>query len=186
MIRASVTPDPIRPERVLEDLSTAEDGAVLLFLGVVRNHHQGKKVEGLVYEAYREMAEETLALIAAEAGERFGTDRVTVLHRIGALEVGEVSTAIGVATPHREEGYGASRYIIEEIKKRLPVWKLERYVDGDSGWVEGRIPPVKNVGEDVTSPGGLEGGPLRESVLPGESEEGASDEGREGGRESGA
>jgi len=186
VIRASVTLDPIRPERILEDLSTAEDGAVLLFLGVVRNHHQGRKVEGLVYEAYREMAEETLALIAAEAGERFGTDRVAVLHRIGALGVGEVSTAIGVATPHREEGYGASRYIIEEIKKRLPVWKLERYADGDSGWVEGRIPPVEDGGREAAGPDGLGEGRLQGPVLPGASEEGASDAGRDRGQDSGA
>jgi hypothetical protein len=97
------------------------------------------------------MAEETLALIAAEAGDRFGTDRIRVLHRIGPLRVGDVSTAIATATPHREEGFGASRYVIEEIKKRLPVWKLERYVEGDSEWVEGRIPPVTVSGEEPSS-----------------------------------
>jgi molybdopterin synthase catalytic subunit len=85
------------------------------------------------------MAEKTLAGIAAEASHRFGTDRITVLHRVGKLRVGEVSTAIAVATPHRGEAYEASRFIIEELKQRLPIWKREHYLEGDSHWVGGSM-----------------------------------------------
>jgi molybdopterin synthase catalytic subunit len=86
------------------------------------------------------MAEKTLEAIAGEASTRFDTDRIAVRHRVGALSVGDVATAIVVATPHREEAYKASRYIIEEIKKRLPVWKREHYRSGESGWVGGLEP----------------------------------------------
>lgn len=143
MLRVSLTHEAIRTEDLLEGIASSRDGALVVFLGVVRDHHDGRRVRGLVYEAYREMAEETLARIAGEAGDRFGTDRIAVQHRVGALQVGEVSTAIAVATPHREEAYGASRYIIEEIKRRLPVWKLEEYVEGEARWVEGRVPSVE-------------------------------------------
>jgi molybdopterin synthase catalytic subunit len=78
--------------------------------------------------------------IAREAAERCGSDRVVVLHRVGELDVGETSVAIAVSTPHRAEAYEASRYVIEEIKKRLPVWKREHYVDGERRWVPGRRP----------------------------------------------
>ena len=141
MAEVSLVDSPI-DTRALLDLPTSRDGAFLLFLGVVRDHHQGRRVKGLVYEAYREMAQEILGRIALEAEDRFSTDRVRVLHRIGALGVGDVSTAIAVATPHRAEAYEASRYIIEEIKKRLPVWKQERYEDGGEDWVEGTVPPA--------------------------------------------
>jgi molybdopterin synthase catalytic subunit len=143
MARTAITEERIEVEAVLEEVASPSDGAVLLFLGVVRNHHEGRQVAGLVYEAYREMAKETLERIAREAEKRFATDRMVVLHRVGALDVGEVSTVIAVGTPHREEAYGASRYVIEEIKSRLPIWKRERYVDGGDGWLEGTVPEVE-------------------------------------------
>jgi len=132
--------DPLDLHGFLSGFAAPEDGAVLLFLGTVRNHNDGRAVQGLEYEAYREMGEEVLLAIAGEAEKRFATDRLGVYHRIGNLDVGEVSTVIAVATPHREEAYGASRFIIEEIKKRLPVWKREKYVEGDSKWVQGHVP----------------------------------------------
>lgn len=141
MIHVAVTTDAIDPLPLLDTLRSDEDGAVLLFLGVVRNHNDGRAVEGLEYEAYREMAEEMLRRIAEEAAERLGTDRIGVIHRTGRLEVGDTSVAIAVASPHREEAYEASRYVIEEIKKRLPVWKREQYVDGEAAWVRGAEPP---------------------------------------------
>ena len=137
VLRAAIVSEPIVPEDILSDFPSPEDGACLLFLGVVRDHSQGRAVTGLDYEAYQGMAEKTLLSITSEASHRFGTDRITLLHRVGGLRVGEVSTAIAVATPHRGEAYEASRYIIEEIKKRLPVWKREHYQDGDSDWVGG-------------------------------------------------
>ena len=134
-MKTGIVGDPIRPEEVLQELGAPEDGAHLLFLGVVRDHSQGRGVTGLDYEAYESMADRTLALIASEASHRWGTDRISVLHRVGELEVGDISTAIGVAAPHRGEAYEASRYIIEELKKRLPIWKREHFVEGDSEWV---------------------------------------------------
>lgn len=141
-VRARVTPEPIVPERVLEQVGAPEDGATLLFLGVVRNHADGRPVSGLHYEAYVEMAEGVLREIAREGAEILGTDRMAVAHRTGDLEVGDVSVAIAVSSPHRAEAYQASRYVMEEIKKRLPIWKKERYADGESEWVRGTRPPA--------------------------------------------
>lgn len=140
MARALITHDPIDPGEVLGSLGSDEDGAVLLFLGTVRNHADGRAVTGILYEAYQEMAQKELAAIVEEAAVRAGTPRITVVHRLGELAIGESSVAIGVATPHRAEAYDASRFVIEEIKKRLPVWKKEQYADGSTGWREGHRP----------------------------------------------
>ena len=140
-MHTAVAPDPIRPQEVLDRVGANEDGAAILFLGVVRDHAEGRPVRGMRYDAYVEMAEAVLAEIAAEASERLGTDRVAVVHRTGALEIGEVSVAIAVSSPHRAEAYDASRYVIEEIKRRLPVWKKEHFADGDTAWVRGATPP---------------------------------------------
>ena len=140
MIQAWLTRDPIQTKEILESIRTESDGAVLLFLGVVRDQSEGRDVEGIEYEAYQEMAVSVLTTIAREAGESADTDRVAVVHRTGELEVGDVSLAIAVGSPHREEAYQASRYIIEEIKKRLPVWKKERFANGETIWVEGVRP----------------------------------------------
>lgn len=142
MIVSQVGPDPIDPSAVLARVGSDADGAVILFLGTVRNHAEGRAVSGMTYEAYASMAEGVLAEIAGEAGERFGTDRLAVVHRTGALTLGEISVAIAVSTPHRAEAYDASRYVIEEIKKRLPVWKHEHFADGGSDWVAGQLPSV--------------------------------------------
>ena len=133
----AVVTGPIDPAGVLARVGDPSDGAVLLFLGTVRDHADGRSVDGLQYEAYQAMAEEVLAAIVAEAAERLGTDRLAVVHRVGDLAIGDVSVAIAVSSPHRAPAYEASRYVIEEIKKRLPVWKRERYTDGEVGWVRG-------------------------------------------------
>jgi molybdopterin synthase catalytic subunit len=139
----AIVTSAISPDDVLARVGAAEDGAAILFLGTVRDHADGRAVDGMRYDAYQEMAESVLAEIAAEAAERLGTDRVAVVHRTGDLDIGEVSVAIAVSSPNRAEAYDASRYVIEEIKKRLPVWKKEHYTDGGDEWVEGRIPPVE-------------------------------------------
>lgn len=138
---ARVSADPIDPAEVLSRVGDEADGAALLFLGVVRDHADGRSVSGMSYDAYEEMATSVLAEIAGEAAERLGTDRVAVQHRFGELAIGEVSVAIAVSSSHRAEAYEASRYVIEEIKKRLPIWKKEHYVEGESVWVEGQVPP---------------------------------------------
>ncbi|HEV2148159.1 MAG TPA: molybdenum cofactor biosynthesis protein MoaE [Longimicrobiaceae bacterium] len=141
--RFHVTRDPIDAAALLRDTVAPSDGAALLFWGVVRNEHGGRPVSHLEYEAYAPMAEAKLREIAAEARERWGTGEIAVVHRVGRLEVGEASVAIVVASPHRAEAYEASRYVIEELKRRVPVWKREGYVDGDSEWVPGFTPQVE-------------------------------------------
>jgi molybdopterin synthase catalytic subunit len=132
-----VTRDPIDPTELLARVGRDEDGAVLLFLGTVRNHHEGRGVRGLGYEAYLPMAREVLHDLAREARERLGDGRVAAIHRVGELSVGDVSVGIAVSSPHRSEAYEASRTLMEELKRRLPVWKHERYVDGSTDWVDG-------------------------------------------------
>lgn len=148
MVFTDVTDEPIDAARVLARVGAHEDGAVLLFLGVVRNAVEGRAVNGMRYDAYQAMAKSVLSDIAHEVSQRYGTDRLAVVHRTGELKLGETSVAIAVSTPHRAEAYAANRDVIEEIKKRLPVWKREHYVDGDSAWVEGVVPPMGSpVGE---------------------------------------
>ncbi len=141
--RARVTADAIDPARMLDGALSPEDGAALLFWGVVRNQNDGRGVSSLEYSAYAEMAEREMLRIADEARARFGTGMIHVVHRIGLLQVGEASVAIAVASPHRAEAYDASRYVIEELKRRVPVWKREGYVDGDTEWVPGFTPAVR-------------------------------------------
>ena len=140
---SDVTSDPIEPAVVLERVGTPEDGAVALFLGIVRNSNDGRPVSGMEYEGYGDMAREQLAAIVREAAGRANSDRVAVVHRLGELEVGEVSVAIAVSSPHRAEAFDAARYVIEEIKTRLPIWKRERYLDREAEWLEGHLPVTR-------------------------------------------
>ena len=149
MIFAEVSSDPIATAALLAKVGSDEDGAALLFIGVVRDHAEGRKVTGMRYDVYAEMATEVLREIALEASIPLGTNRIAVAHRFGELKIGEISVGIAVSSPHRAEAYEASRFVIEEIKKRLPVWKKEHYVDGVSEWVEGTIPPSAGL-EDST------------------------------------
>ena len=126
----------------------------MLFLGTVRNQNEGRPVSGISYEAYRDMARGVLGEIASEAQEELGQVSVAVVHRVGSLEVGEVSVAIAVSSPHRAEAYRASRYVIEEIKKRLPVWKQEHYLDGERRWLSGSDPRGQPAGTNISG-GGL-------------------------------
>lgn len=144
MPRAWVTRAPIDPMAVLRLVGDPADGAVLLFLGTVRNRNDGRAVAGMRYDAYGAMAEKVLDEIAAEAAERLGTDRVAVVHRVGELAIGDVSVVIAASSPHRAEAFDAGRYVIEEIKKRLPVWKQEHYVEGDSEWLDGTTPVAES------------------------------------------
>jgi molybdopterin synthase catalytic subunit len=107
-------------------------GAILVFEGVGRDGPPGQRVVHLAYEAYPEMAVPVMEAIAAEAGDRFGA-QVAMVHRTGVVGIGEASLVIAVGTPHRGECYEASRYVIEQVKQRLPVWKKEIRSDG-SEW----------------------------------------------------
>lgn len=138
--RCSIITEPIDGCALIADVASSNDGAAILFLGVVRDHNDGKAVGHLDYKAYPEMAEVVLREIVSEARTKWETGEIGVVHRMGRLEIGEPSVAIAVAAPHRGDAYAASRYIIEELKKRVPIWKREGYLDGQSEWLMGNTP----------------------------------------------
>lgn len=142
MSRAWLSESPLDGGAVLAAVQRPGTGATVLFLGTVRDANAGREVSAMRYEAYPAMAEQVLASIVTEAEARWTGCAVAAVHRLGELAVGEASIAIAVAAPHRAQAYEASRYAIEEIKKRLPVWKKERYADGTEAWLDGAIPPV--------------------------------------------
>lgn len=110
-------------------------GGYASFEGWVRNHNEGRTVRRLEYEVYEPLAAQEGERILAEARERFGVTRACAVHRGGLLELGDCAVWVGVSASHRDEAFRACRYIIDEAKRRLPIWKKEHYVDGDSGWV---------------------------------------------------
>ena len=134
MIRIKYQTEPIDVNSIVENIGSDADGAEVIFIGTVRNNSNGKEVLYLEYEIYNEMAEKELEKIAVETFTNWKISRCEVVHRYGKVEIGETSIVIAVASGHRDESYKASRYIIEEIKKRVPVWKKEFYSDG-SNWI---------------------------------------------------
>jgi molybdopterin synthase catalytic subunit len=135
-VRTAVVDHPLDPAALLAEVASVDSGASTLFVGTVRRVNEGRGVTGIDYSAYGPMAESELAAIAAEAAERFGTSRIVVEHRVGALALGEASIIIAVSHARRAPAMDAQRYLIEEIKKRVPVWKREHYVDGTREWVD--------------------------------------------------
>jgi molybdopterin synthase catalytic subunit len=142
-VKSWITRDPIDVASLLPLVGASDDGAVLVFVGIVRDQNDGERVAGMQYDAFVEMAERVLSDIVIEATARLGTDHVVVVHRIGELRIGDASVAILVSIPHRAQAYDASRYIIEEIKKRLPVWKQEHYAVGTARWLDGHVPQAE-------------------------------------------
>ena len=112
------------------------DGALCLFVGVVRDQNDGRPTTAIEYEAYGPMAEEQIARIAGELGREFPTARLVVRHRIGRLSVGDASVAIVATSPHRAEAFAACRAAIDRIKTTVPIWKKEFHPDGSSDWVD--------------------------------------------------
>ena len=115
--------------------TTPGDGALCLFVGVVRNENRGRPVVRLEYEAYEEMALPLMRQIAAEARKRHPVTLVRLVHRLGPLAIGEASVAVAVASPHRGEAFAACRYAIDTLKAEVPIWKKEFYADG-SEWLD--------------------------------------------------
>ena len=134
-MRTAIVDRPINAQTLLAEVANVRHGASVLFVGTVRDTNDGAPVSGLDYSSYTGMAEQELASIVLEACERWDTSDIVVEHRIGSLALGDASVVIAVAHPHRAEAYEASRYVIEELKKRLPVWKREHYLDGRAEWV---------------------------------------------------
>jgi len=116
-------------------LQQPECGAYVAFEGWVRDHNDGRRVLRLEYEAFAPLALSEGERIIAAARERFGVEHAYCAHRVGALGIGELAVWVGVSAAHRGEAFDACRYIIDEIKHRVPIWKKEYYQDGDSGWV---------------------------------------------------
>jgi len=132
----AITPavlDPVVLARLVDDPG---HGAVSTFVGVVRNHHAGRRVTRLIYEAYEPLALKALDRILAECAEAWPTTRVAIHHRTGPLAIGEASVVIAAGSPHRADAFAATRYSIERIKQIVPIWKHE-FFEGGEDWVEG-------------------------------------------------
>jgi molybdopterin synthase catalytic subunit len=137
-IVARITPEPICLDAVARELSLPENGAQIVFSGVVRDHNRGRRVVAVTYDAHATLAEKTFREIGEEARALFGERlSVAIIHRSGKLAVGEASLVIGVGSPHRDAAYEASRWLLEQLKTRSPVWKQEHYADGESEWLRG-------------------------------------------------
>lgn len=129
-----VTSTPIELAVLAQAVQSPERGALASFLGLVRNHQDGRRVIGLDYSAYGPMAEAVSQEIALEAESRWAVS-VALQHRIGKLAVGDTAVAVVAASAHRDEAFLACRYVIEEVKRRVPIWKKEYYADGSVVWV---------------------------------------------------
>ena len=130
-----MTTSPIRPDELRRQLFDPAAGAYCGFEGWIRNHNEGQDVLRLEYEAYEPLAITEGEKILAEARGRFPHLKAHCVHRTGMLEIGDCAVWVGVSSPHRDEAFQACRYIIDQLKVRLPIWKKEHYADGHSGWV---------------------------------------------------
>jgi len=139
-VQIEISPDPIIIDRVDAFLRQAGGGAVNLFVGTTRRFTSDKETIELSYEAAERLAKSEVARIIEHASARWPLLRVAILHRIGIVPVGEVSVLIGVATAHRDESFAACRFLIDELKQHVPIWKKELFADGSTEWVEGIIP----------------------------------------------
>jgi molybdopterin synthase catalytic subunit len=143
--------DPIDATRLVETVAASDRGGIATFIGLVRDHQDARRVLRLEYSAYEPMAEAEAGRIVAEAEQRWPV-RVALLHRVGSLAIGDVAVAIAAASAHRAPAFDACRYVIEAVKRRVPIWKKEFYADGSVTWV------------DPTRPGPAEGAPLGGAV----------------------
>lgn len=130
-----LTRAPLSGDDLLSEVAAPDRGGTAVFHGTVRNHHQGRRVTGIEYSAYEEMAEAVCHGIVAEAEARWPV-RVALRHRLGELAVGEIAVSVAAAGAHRDEAFAACRYVIEEVKRRVPIWKRERFEDGTEEWVD--------------------------------------------------
>ena len=124
------------PQEAIRAVAGPDRGAIATFIGTTRDHHGGRPVRSLEYHAYQEMAEKVLRDIGREVETQFGTPHVAILHRVGRLEVGEISVVVAVAAAHRREALAACAHAIERVKESVPIWKKEHYADG-AAWIEG-------------------------------------------------
>ena len=133
---AALTREPIDAAKLVSEAKQGEDGAVVVFDGIVRNHSRGRRTLHLDYEAYEEMAARQMQEIGRQARERFAIRQITMIHRLGRLEIGETSVLIVVASAHRSAAFKACRWLIDTLKQTVPIWKKESFADG-AVWAPG-------------------------------------------------
>lgn len=146
MSRFALTDSAIDAAALTRDLANADAGACLTFEGRVRNRNAGRAVQRLDYQAYAPLAEAEGDSILDEARQRFAIVDAQCVHRIGSLAIGELAVWVGVSAGHRDAAFAACRYIIDEVKQRVPIWKNEHYADGASGWLHPDNRPVEGAG----------------------------------------
>ena len=134
-MRASIVSEPIDVAALTQEATSDSCGATAVFLGTVRSTNEGREVNGIEYSAYEEMAEKEMRAILGEASAKFVIRGGVIEHRVGVLDVGEISSAVVVAHPHRHYAMDALRYIVDQTKARATIWKLEHYTDGSREWV---------------------------------------------------
>ena len=139
-MRVEITDAAIPAAEIAAEIKAGADGAVCVFDGIVRDNTRGRRTLHLEYEAYREMALEQMRGLAAEAVTRFGVRDVALVHRLGRLTVGETSVLVAVASAHRGAAFEACRWLIDTLKKTVPIWKKEQFVDG-AVWADGEAFP---------------------------------------------
>jgi molybdopterin converting factor subunit 1 len=149
--RIQIVREPIKTQGVLEQLKLPQDGAAVVFEGIVRNHTRGRRTLYLDYEAYEAMALGQMKALAEEARARFGVRDTAIVHRLGRLEIGETSVLIVVASEHRGPAFEACRWIIDSLKRTVPIWKKEYFDDG-AVWADGEPFP-----EEIRGAGGTAG-----------------------------
>ena len=142
-----ITNDPLDPELLTLAVRRDSNGAAITFLGVTRDRNEGRSVEHLEYEAYPDMAEKQIVAIFVEVQERWGITDLAVAHRLGRLQIGEISLVVAVASRHRRSAFEACIYVVDRIKQDVPIWKKEIFLGGEM-WVgsEG------HVSEEIVSP----------------------------------
>jgi molybdopterin synthase catalytic subunit len=138
-VASFLTRNKLDAAELIAEVASSGHGATAVFLGTVRNAPEDGDVTGIEYSAYPEMAEAEFGRIVAEARAKWNEARIALRHRLGWIPVGEASIAIAVATPHRAESYECSRFIIEETKTRVPIWKREKLAAGSERWVESNV-----------------------------------------------
>ena len=140
--RFELSGQPIDSAACARALVDASAGACVTFEGWVRNENAGRAVQRLDYQAYAPLARSEGERILAEAKQRFALLDVACVHRVGALAIGDLAVWVGVSAAHRDAAFAACRYIIDEVKQRVPIWKNEHYADGESGWLHPDNTPV--------------------------------------------
>jgi molybdopterin synthase catalytic subunit len=136
MIGVRLVEHPIDASALIKSVAAADKGAISLFLGTVRDTNDGRAVTSLRYSAYSEMAEAELVKIANEMSEQFGVTTAIIEHRLGFLDIGDIAIGIAVAHEHRAPAIASVAYAMDEIKRRVPIWKEEEYADGTKEWVD--------------------------------------------------